>query len=145
MKKKQGKQTYPGKKIAELLGIMKNLRSEKGCPWDKEQTHDSLKKYLIEESAEFLDAVDDNDDEGMREELGDVLLHIVFHAQIASERGAFDFADVANGICEKLRRRHPHVFGGGRASCSSEVLKIWEDVKKTEKKKKIEQKNILNI
>ncbi|HPN83993.1 MAG TPA: nucleoside triphosphate pyrophosphohydrolase [Victivallales bacterium] len=123
--------------IEDMLLVMRTLRSEKGCPWDREQTHKSLKKYLIEESAEFLDAVDDEDDEGMKEELGDVLLHVIFHCQIASERGAFSFEDVVDGLCQKLRRRHPHVFGDSRRSAgdSGEVLKIWEDVKKREGKK----------
>ena len=84
--------------VHDLLNIMKKLRSKKGCPWDREQTHQSLKKYLIEECAEFLDAVDDNDDNGMKEEVGDVLLHVIFHCQIASERGAFDFHDVVHSL-----------------------------------------------
>ncbi|HPO90492.1 MAG TPA: nucleoside triphosphate pyrophosphohydrolase [Victivallales bacterium] len=120
--------------VHDLLNIMKKLRSKKGCPWDREQTHQSLKKYLIEECAEFLDAVDDNDDNGMKEEVGDVLLHVIFHCQIASERGAFDFHDVVHSLCNKLRRRHPHVFGDSRANSSKDVLKIWNDVKKTEGK-----------
>lgn len=120
--------------IKTLLKIMRRLRSEKGCPWDREQTHESLKKYLIEESAEFLDSVDDGDDEGMKEELGDVLLHIVFHSAIAEERGAFSFNDVVEDICGKMMRRHPHVFGKSKASNSKEVLKIWENIKKDEKK-----------
>ncbi len=122
--------------VEDMLGVMKTLRSKKGCPWDREQTHQSLKKYLIEECAEFLDAVDDHDDEGMKEEIGDVLLHVIFHSQIASERGAFTFYDVVDGLCRKLRRRHPHVFGDSRrkAGSSGEVLKIWNDVKKTEGK-----------
>lgn len=123
--------------INDMLNVMKILRSKKGCPWDREQTHQSLKKYLIEECAEFLDAVDDKDDEGMKEEIGDVLLHVIFHCQIASERGAFNFHDVVNNLCKKLRRRHPHIFGDSRpkADSSKDVLQIWEDVKKKEGKK----------
>jgi tetrapyrrole methylase family protein/MazG family protein len=121
--------------VDDLIDLMRHLRSEKGCPWDKEQTHASLKQYLIEESAEFLDAVDDKDNDGMKEELGDILLHIVFHSQMASERGAFDFSDVADGVVQKMRRRHPHVFGNSRAKDSAEVLEMWEKIKKGEKKK----------
>ncbi len=137
MKSKVKKNVIMRKELVDdMLHVMKVLRSEKGCPWDREQTHQSLKKYLIEESAEFLDAVDDQDDAGMQEELGDVLLHVIFHSQLANERGAFSFEDVVDGLCQKLRRRHPHVFGDSRkpAESSEEVLKIWADVKKTEKK-----------
>lgn len=116
-----------------LIEIMKTLRSENGCPWDKEQTHKSLKKYLIEETYEYLEVVDLEDKERMCEELGDVLLQVVFHAQIASENGDFNIEDVINRICDKLIHRHPHVFGDVTAETSGEVLKNWEEIKKKEK------------
>lgn len=116
-----------------LIEIMKKLRSENGCPWDREQTHKSLKKYLIEETYEYLEVVDLDDKERMCEELGDVLLQVVFHAQIASENGDFNIEDVINRICDKLIHRHPHVFGDVTAETSGEVLKNWEEIKKKEK------------
>lgn len=116
-----------------LIEIMKKLRSENGCPWDREQTHKSLKKYLIEETYEYLEVVDLDDKERMCEELGDVLLQVVFHAQIASENGDFNIEDVTNRICDKLIHRHPHVFGDVTAETSGEVLKNWEEIKKKEK------------
>ena len=113
---------------------MKKLRSETGCPWDREQTHSSLKKYLMEECAELMDAIDDKDPEGICEELGDLLMHIVFHSQIAEENKSFTFEDVIGGITEKMIRRHPHVFGDGKAENSNEVIEMWETIKKQEKK-----------
>lgn len=116
-----------------LIGIMKTLRSENGCPWDREQTYKSLKRYFIEETYEYLEVVDLEDKERMCEELGDVLLQVVFHAEIASENGDFNIEDVINGICNKLIHRHPHVFGDVKAENSGEVLKNWEEIKKKEK------------
>ena len=110
----------------DLLEVMERLRKE--CPWDREQTHDSLKKYLIEEAYEVLDAIDSGEDEKLKEELGDLLLQPVFHAQIAKERGSFDINDVIDTLVRKLIERHPHVFGDARAE---DVLKNWER-KKTE-------------
>lgn len=112
----------------KLLKIMEELRSR--CPWDRSQTHESLKKYLIEESYELLDAIDADDDDRMREELGDLLLQVVFHSQIAKERSAFDIEDVIEGLSKKLIDRHPHVFG-----CESpeEVLRNWEERKLRER------------
>lgn len=112
---------------------MERLRSPKGCPWDREQDHQSIRSQLIEECYELVEAIDALDDEQMREELGDVLLHVVFHSQMAKERGSFDFADVVHAICEKLVRRHPHVFGQDKVSNSSEVLGLWHEIKKKEK------------
>ncbi|WP_457601034.1 nucleoside triphosphate pyrophosphohydrolase [Hydrogenivirga sp.] len=112
----------------ELVRVMEKLR--KKCPWDREQTHESLKKYLIEEAYEVLDAIDSKDDEKLREELGDLLLQPVFHAQIAKERGSFDIYDVIGSLVEKLVERHPHVFGDAKPE---EVLKNWEK-KKREKR-----------
>jgi XTP/dITP diphosphohydrolase/tetrapyrrole methylase family protein/MazG family protein len=113
---------------------MARLRGPDGCPWDREQTHQTLRVPLIDETCELLDTIDRNDMEHMCEELGDVLLQVVFHAQLADERGDFNFDDVANGINEKLIRRHPHVFGDIRLEDSAEVLKQWEAIKASEKK-----------
>ncbi|MFZ2653698.1 MAG: nucleoside triphosphate pyrophosphohydrolase [Victivallales bacterium] len=131
--------------VSELVSVMKRLRSETGCPWDREQTHKTLKKYLVEESSELMDSIDDNDDQGICEELGDLLMHIVFHSQIAEEKGSFTFNDVAEGITEKMIRRHPHVFADRKASDSAAVIKMWDDIKKTEKEnKKIKRNSILD-
>lgn len=119
--------------VQELVDILARLRAPDGCPWDHEQTHQSLKQYLVEESAEFLDAVDDGDDAGMVEELGDLLLQIVFHCQIAREQGRFDIQDAARTCCEKMIRRHPHVFADSQARDAAAVLKQWEHIKKVEK------------
>jgi len=121
---------------AELVRLMQTLRSPHGCPWDREQTHATLKRYLVEETAELLDAIDDADDERMKDELGDVLLQVVFHSQIAAEQGRFNFQDVARACCEKLVRRHPHVFGDREARTAAEVLKVWKDVKWQEQKQR---------
>jgi len=116
-----------------LINIMSRLRGDGGCPWDREQTHESLKPYLIEEAYETLEAIDAGDDDNFKEELGDLLLQIVFHAQMASEEKRFTIDDVAENICEKLVRRHPHVFGDVKADTAGEVLKNWEQIKKSEK------------
>ena len=118
--------------IEQLIEVMKILRSPDGCPWDREQTHQSLMKNLMEEAAEFLDAAGDHDNNGMLEELGDLLMHIVLHAQIARENGAFTFDDVARLSKEKMIRRHPHVFGSEKIRNSAEVQKLWDSVKSTE-------------
>ncbi|EDP74593.1 nucleoside triphosphate pyrophosphohydrolase [Hydrogenivirga sp. 128-5-R1-1] len=115
----------------DLLKVMEELREK--CPWDREQTHESLKKYLIEEAYEVLDAIDSKDYEKLKEELGDLLLQPVFHAQIAKERGSFDINDVIDTLVEKLIERHPHVFGDADAE---EVLKNW-DKKKKEKRESV--------
>lgn len=112
---------------------MARLRGPEGCPWDLEQTHKSLARCLIEECAELLDTIDRMDMEHMREELGDVLLQVIFHAQMAEEAGHFSFEDVAAEINEKLVRRHPHVFGSVCLGDSEEVLKQWEEIKAAEK------------
>lgn len=119
--------------IQELVRILARLRAPDGCPWDREQTHRSLKQWLLEESAEFMDAVDDADDEAMCEELGDLLLQLVFHGQIAAERGAFSLQDAARVCCEKLVRRHPHVFAAATAGTSRAVVDQWDRIKKAEK------------
>jgi len=113
---------------------MQKLRSPEGCPWDKEQNFNSLLPYLLEESYEYIDAVQSGNAKLMVEELGDVLLQVVFHAQIAKEEGIFTIDDVVKAICEKMLRRHPHVFGNENLETSKEVLKKWEEIKDSEKK-----------
>lgn len=124
----------------DLLEIIKMLRGENGCPWDREQTHESLKPCMMEEAAELLASIrifdQTGNSENMREELGDVLLQVVMHAQIAEEEGLFTMADVVDEISRKMVRRHPHVFGTGSADTSEEVLMNWEEIKKQEKKEK---------
>lgn len=117
----------------EFLNIMDRLLAEDGCPWDRVQTHESLRQYLIEESYEVLDAIDKKDDEGLCEELGDVLLQVVFHSKLAEKEGKFTFDDVVRGVSEKMITRHPHIFGKGKADTSEEVLNNWEEIKKKEK------------
>ncbi len=119
--------------IDDLLDIMVKLRGENGCPWDKVQTHQSIKKSMIEECYEAIDALDSGDDHAFANELGDVLLQVVFHARIAEERGAFNFDDVVNEICTKLITRHTHVFGADKAVSAEEALGQWEKNKKKEK------------
>ncbi|MBI1821844.1 MAG: nucleoside triphosphate pyrophosphohydrolase [Nitrospirae bacterium] len=117
----------------DLIKIMSRLRGEKGCPWDRQQTHDSLKPYLIEESYEVLEAIDLKDPKHLAEELGDLLLQVVFHAQIAEEKGNFSIEGVLKGLVEKLIKRHPHVFGGEEAPTAEKVLHNWEKSKMKEK------------
>ena len=121
--------------LQQLVAVMDQLRSPGGCPWDAEQTHESLLKYLLEESYEFIDAVEKSDRAAMREELGDVLLQVYFHARMAQESDLepFNIEDVAKEVCEKLIRRHPHVFGDSKVSGSEEVLENWEAQKRAEK------------
>lgn len=119
--------------LPDLLDIMAKLRAPDGCPWDKKQTHQTLLNYLIEESYEFIDAVENADKANMQEELGDVLLQVVFHAQLAKESGDFEFADVVQGISDKLVRRHPHVFGELKLDTAESVEKKWDELKKAEK------------
>ncbi|MFA5688314.1 MAG: nucleoside triphosphate pyrophosphohydrolase [Kiritimatiellales bacterium] len=119
--------------VERLLNIMRRLRAPDGCPWDREQTIESLRSNLVEETYETIDAMDSGDRSLLCEELGDLLLQIVFQAQICDEEGAFNFNDVVTGIGDKLVRRHPHVFGTVQADTSGEVLKNWEVIKKTEK------------
>ncbi len=119
--------------LNELIRVMAKLRSPQGCPWDREQTHKSIRFYLIEEAYELLDAIEAEDDHEMAEELGDLLLHVIFHCQLARERGAFDFENVAKHVTEKLIRRHPHVFGETKVKDIAEVWANWEQIKKAEK------------
>ncbi|MFA6814682.1 MAG: nucleoside triphosphate pyrophosphohydrolase [Lentisphaeria bacterium] len=120
----------------ELIRIVSRLRAEDGCPWDKIQTSKSMKRCLVEECGEFLDALEEQDEAGMREELGDLLLQVLFHAQIAAEDCRFSFEDVVREECEKLLRRHPHVFGTVHAKNSEDALKAWEKSKACEPEKK---------
>ena len=119
--------------VDDLRSILIRLRGENGCPWDRVQTHQSIKKSMIEECYEAIDALDSGDDHAFANELGDVLLQVAFHARIAEERGAFDFDDVVNEICEKLISRHTHVFGTDKAVSAEEALGQWEKNKKKEK------------
>ncbi len=120
--------------IEDLLVTMARLRGPGGCPWDQEQTHATLVRCLIDEVSELIDTIDRGDYPHMREELGDVLIQVVFHAQIAAEKGEFSFEDVAREINDKLVRRHPHVFGNGKLDTSEQVIAEWEKIKATEKK-----------
>lgn len=119
--------------VARLKGIVVRLRAPDGCPWDREQTHASLRASLIEECHEVVDAIEKADDANLREELGDLLLQVVMHAQLAGERGAFTLEEIAAGVSEKMIRRHPHVFGDKSAADSEAVLKQWEKIKREEK------------
>jgi MazG family protein len=119
--------------ITDLLKVMAKLRSPKGCPWDREQDHMTLRWHAVEEVYELLDAIESRDDHELEEELGDLLLQVVFHCQLAKERSAFDFDKVARHITEKLIRRHPHVFGTTKVKNVDEVWANWEKIKRAEK------------
>jgi MazG family protein len=120
--------------VSRLREIVARLRSPGGCPWDREQTHESLRAALVEECYEAIEAIEKADDENLREELGDLLLQVVMHAHMAGERKAFSFEQVVEGICEKLIRRHPHVFGDSRVAETAQVLRQWEQIKRAEKR-----------
>lgn len=122
--------------LDRLVKLMARLRGPDGCPWDREQTHQSLKPFLIEETYEALDAIDSEDDDALRDELGDVLLQIVFHAQLAREESRFTLEDVAAATSEKLIRRHPHVFGSATANTPGQVVENWEAIKSRERREK---------
>jgi tetrapyrrole methylase family protein / MazG family protein len=150
MKKKTDKKNNPDKTkktdkdpFQSLVAIMERLRSEKGCPWDREQTRESLKPYLIEETYEVLEALDKDEPEKIKEELGDLLFQILFHAQVAREQGEFDINDVITSNIEKMIHRHPHVFADKSVSSSKEVLVNWEEIKKNETKNR-HRKSILD-
>ena len=123
-------------KFDEFVATIAALRSENGCPWDRKQTHESLKECLVEETGEVLEAIDKKDDANLCEELGDVLLQVVMHAQIAAEEGRFTIEDVISGVNEKMIRRHPHVFGDIKVSSLEEGLDLWEQIKQKEKEAK---------
>src|SRR5882672_2952216 len=125
----------PGSKFERLVAIMAQLRAPGGCPWDREQTFDTIKPYLLEETYEVLDAIDARDWEGLADELGDLLLQAVFFAQMAAEEGRFDIADSIRAINSKLVRRHPHVFGAGEAKTADDVVRRWDEIKAAEKER----------
>ncbi len=131
--------------LNDLLRIMEILRSPGGCPWDREQTHQSIRSNLIEEAYEVIDAIDRQDTGGLKEELGDVLMQVAFHARMEEEAGRFAFDDVADGVCKKLIYRHPHVFGGVNASTSDQVLKNWDALKKVEKAQKTQTESMQSV
>lgn len=131
------KELTSGDKFEKLVQIMATLRSEKGCPWDKEQTHETLTPYLLEEAHEVLESIDEGNYEALREELGDLLLQIIFHAQIASESKTFDIAKVIDSINDKLIRRHPNVFGDVRIKTAEEQSINWEKLKQIEGKESV--------
>ena len=122
--------------IGDLLEIMKMLRAPGGCPWDREQRHQSIRKNFIEETYEAVEAIDTEDSELLQEELGDVLLQIIFHTEMEEEKGSFSFEDVVTGICRKLIVRHPHVFGDVKVEGSEQVLANWDEIKKQQKGQK---------
>jgi len=122
-----------GERLLDLIRVQARLRAPDGCPWDREQTHQTLARHLLEETHELLEAIDADDPDAIREELGDLLLQVTFHAQIAADEGRWDVDDVAQGLVEKLIHRHPHVFGGVEVSGAEEVLVNWEKLKVEEK------------
>src|SRR6188508_2196548 len=119
--------------LGRLFDIMARLRAPGGCPWDREQTHETLRPYVLEEAYEVLDAIDRGDSAGLRDELGDLLLQVVFHAELARERGDFAIADVARAIADKLVRRHPHVFADVQVSGADDVVRNWQQIKAAER------------
>src|SRR2546426_8653595 len=130
----KSKQLTPGEWFEKLVAVQARLRAANGCPWDVEQTHLTLRTYLIEEAYEVLEALESGNDAKFAEELGDLLLQVVFHAQIATEQGRFTAADLVREIHQKMVRRHPHVFGEKRAKDATEVLKNWEQIKAEERR-----------
>ncbi len=120
----------------DLVEITRILRSDDGCPWDREQDHKSIRMNFVEETYEACEAIDNDDPVLLLEELGDVLAQVVFHAELETEAGRFDISDVADGVCKKFIERHPHVFGDIQADTAAEVLKNWDDIKRREKKQK---------
>ena len=122
--------------LGDLAEIVRILRAPGGCPWDREQTHASIRRNLLEEAYEAAEAIDEGDRAHLLEELGDVLLQIVFHARIEEEAGSFDLGDVADGVCKKLIHRHPHVFGDVQADSTEQVLTNWDEIKRAEKQQK---------
>ena len=131
--------------INDLKNLMSLLRSEQGCAWDREQTHKSIRGNLIEEANEAANAIDEENTEELLEELGDLLMQVVFHADIADDDGNFNFDDVVNATCKKLIRRHPHVFGDMIAITGEEAINFWEDIKEIEKGIKKQGRRISEI
>lgn len=131
--------------INDLVEIMRLLRAPGGCPWDAKQTHESIKKNLIEETYEVVEAINKKDNELLCEELGDLLMQVVFHACMESEKDVFDFDDVCNGVCQKLVERHPHVFGETKISGVEDVLTNWDDIKRKSKGQKTTTQSMLSV
>ena len=131
--------------MQDLLSIMRLLRAPGGCPWDAEQTHESIRKNLIEETYEVIEAIDKNDKELMCEELGDLLMQVVFHAQMEDEAGTFDFNNVTDGVCKKLIERHPHIFGEVKVSGVDDVLTNWDAIKRKTKGQKTTGDSMLSV
>lgn len=132
-RRKESSSSRAGKLFEDLIALQKRLRAPNGCPWDREQTHETLRPFLVEETYEVLDALDARDTRKFASELGDLLLQIVFHAELASEAGEFDVSDVIRAVHTKMVRRHPHVFGKVKAGSSAQVLKNWEQIKAEER------------
>lgn len=131
--------------INDLIRLVTALRAPDGCPWDRKQTHESIKKNFIEETYEVIEAINKNDCEGLKEELGDVLLQVALHCEMEREKGVFDFNDVANDICRKLVVRHPHVFGDKTAANSKEALDRWDEIKLKTKGMKKQSESMLKV
>ena len=131
--------------INDLIDIVEILRSPDGCPWDREQDHKSIRRDFLEETYEVIEAINKDDRDGLLEELGDVLLQVVFHTQIEREKGSFELSDVADGICKKMIERHPHVFGDVNAETSEQVLENWDVIKKQTKSQKSQTDSMLSI
>lgn len=131
--------------VEDLIDIVGILRSPEGCPWDREQDHKSIRRDFLEETYEVIEAINKNDKELLLEELGDVLLQVVFHTQIEREQGTFELKDVADGVCKKMIERHPHVFGEVKADTSAEVLDNWDAIKKQTKQQKSQTESMLSI
>lgn len=131
--------------INDLIEIIRILRQPDGCPWDREQTHKSIRKDFIEETYEVIEAINKEDTQLLKEELGDVLMQVVFHTQIESENGSFVFDDVCDGICKKMIIRHPHVFASDKAETSADVLLKWDEIKKKTKNQKTQSSVIESI
>lgn len=131
--------------INDLVDIVEILRSPDGCPWDREQDHKSIRRDFLEETYEVIEAINKDDKDLLLEELGDVLLQVVFHTQIEREKGEFDFQNVADGICKKMIERHPHVFGDVNAETSEQVLENWDVIKKRTKQQKSQTESMLSI
>ncbi len=136
------KQSY---NMQDLVEIMRILRAPGGCPWDAQQTHESIKKNLIEETYEVIEAINKDDKELLCEELGDLLMQVAFHSQMEAECGVFDFNDVADGVCKKLIERHPHVFGDVSISGVDDVLTNWDAIKRKTKKQKTTTESMLSV
>lgn len=131
--------------VNDLIDIVEILRSPDGCPWDREQDHKSIRRDFLEETYEVIEAINKEDKDLLLEELGDVLLQVVFHTQIEREKGTFELSDVADGICKKMIERHPHVFGDVNAETSEQVLENWDVIKKRTKQQKTQTESMLSI